>query len=144
MVARARPLETDIGCTLSRDPAAVEQPDLVFASGRIQHAPDALALVRCLLQTGAPRIVFSRWPLSDGPTPLMPPYLTLLPERQWRRTAAARGQGCVGQSQCLEPAAPGRRTRVCTGAVRRAGVVHDLSGTIGPHEGRAYILERHR
>ena len=30
-----------------------------------------------------------------------------------------RGQGCVGQSRCLDPAAPGRRNRVCTGMVSR-------------------------
>jgi putative methyltransferase (TIGR04325 family) len=138
MVARARPLETDM-LHFVTDVAAVEQPDLVFASGCIQYAPDALALLRRLLQTGAPRIVLCRWPLSNGPTPLRQTQRCRLSDHGEGPLPSGVCDAWVNLDVCILPRRTVEIEIAQAGYIVRAAWT-DPSGTIGPHEGRAYIL----
>jgi putative methyltransferase (TIGR04325 family) len=142
MVARARPLETD-RLHFVTDLAAVEQPDLVFASGCVQYAPDALALLHRILQTGAPRIVLCRWPLSDGSTPLRQTQRSRLSENGPGLLPPGVRDAWVSLEVWILPRLAVEIEIAQAGYTVRAAWT-DPSGTIGPHEGRAYILESHR
>ncbi len=142
MVARARPLETDM-LHFVTDLAAVEQPDLVFASGCLQYAPDPLALLRRLLQTGAPRIVLCRLPLSDGPTPLRQTQRCRLSDNGPGPLPRGVRDAWVGLDVWILPRWAVEIEIAQAGYAVRAAWT-DPSGTIGPHEGRAYVLEGHR
>jgi putative methyltransferase (TIGR04325 family) len=139
MVARARTLETE-ALHFVTDMAAIEEPDMVFASGCLQYVPDGFALMRRLLQTGAPRLVLCRWPLSDGSAPLKQTQRSRLSDNGPGLLPAGISDAWVSYDHWILPRQAVEAQMAQAGYAIRAAWT-DPSGTIGPYEGRAYILE---